>query len=289
MKEFIWKIGGADCKILKTSGKESQRSFALIGGLFLLINSIIFVAFFGLFFGVFDNFILSCFATLILGFLISNIYRLNLISLEPASLPRQESLGSMLLSYSVRYLTVAAFAFFVSKCFEMVMVSFFENQGLMNYDGSDGYMKHLIQTNQEEPWIWLMTIAIVTLFISPVYLRHRLNHAHEYYSIKQTRDIRIVLDQYENFKKEYNTIMALQYAGYGKTLSKYNLNGQQFDITNFQFPIKGSASKLKIKQFTPHTTDKYQDPPFNTKRVDEKGSGKKAYHDFVALYSHIDE
>tara|TARA_R110000737_G_scaffold336727_1_gene356397 strand:+ start:8677 stop:9546 length:870 start_codon:yes stop_codon:yes gene_type:complete len=289
MKEFIWRVAGADCKILNISGADSQRSFTLIGGLFLLIYAIIFLAFFNLFYGIFDVFLLSFFTTIVFGFLISNIYRLNLISLEPATLPREESVGSMLLSYSVRYIIVAAFAFFVSKCFEMVLVLFLEYEGLVDYNGSEGYMEHLVKSNQDHPWLWLITVVIVILFLTPVYLRHRLNRAHEYYSIKQTRDIRIVLDQYKMYRQEYNSVMTMQYNRYGQLSADYIQNGTSFDPTKNKLPKNDLASPVKGKKIVPDADDKYEDPPFNTKLNLDKVSSKKSYEEFIALFMESNE
>jgi len=285
MKEFIWRVAGGDCEILMASGKDSQRSFAIIGGLFLLINVIIVIGFFGMFYGIFDDFLLSTFGSLVFSFLISNIYRLNLISLEPSTLPRAEAIGSMVLSHSFRYIIVSAFSFFVSKCFEMVIVTFFENQGLMNYNGSVGYMRHLLEKNSDEPWLWFFTLIIIAIFILPVYLRHRLNKAKEYYSIKRKRDIRLVLNQHSAFKKEYNFIMTKVYSQYGKLNSDFLINDQQFQYNKDHLPSEFINNKFTQKHFIVDKKEKFEDPPFNTKLIPTSRSEVKSYKDFVELFS----
>ena len=177
MRRYLWKIAGADCEILEKSGKDSQYSFWLIGWLFLIINVLTYLGFFGLFWGVFDKIVPTLIGTIVLGFLVTTIYRINLISLEPHTLPSKNEESSLILTNIIRYSTVILFAFFVSKSFEMVLVNLFESAGFINYSGSKGYMKHMTEMNINQPRLWLITVSIIIIFIIPIYLRHRLNRA----------------------------------------------------------------------------------------------------------------
>ena len=148
MQHLFWRVAGADCSILEKSGKESQSSFWVIGLLYTIINGLILIGFFGLFWGVFENFLVASIGTIVLGFLISNIYRLNLMSLEPHTLPVKIEPDSLILTHIIRYSTVVTFAFFVSKCIEMVFVNFLENFGFMKYGGSRDYIDHMMLMNK---------------------------------------------------------------------------------------------------------------------------------------------
>ena len=255
MQHLFWRVAGADCSILEKSGKESQSSFWVIGLLYTIINVLILIGFFGLFWGVFENFLVASIGTIVLGFLISNIYRLNLMSLEPHTLPVKIEPDSLILTHIIRYTTVVTFAFFVSKCIEMVFVNFLENFGFMKYGGSRDYIDHMMLMNKEEPRVWLITIITVGIFVSPIYLRHRLNKAHEYYSLKKMRDIQLVNDQHLSFTNEKTTI-------YRRVYSEYSIVNEN---KTYQIPIS-----------------KYVNEPFNTKEIKEQISYKTS-NDFTHL------
>jgi hypothetical protein len=233
-------MAGGECYILDISGKDSQRSYLVIGLLFLIINIVVYSSFFGLFNGIFDSILVKLLGTLVLGFLVTNIYRINLMSLEPRTLPVIIDGKSFFLTFVVMYITVVLFAFFVSKCFEMIIVGIFENAGVIKYDGASGYMYHLTEMNRNQPWVWLITIGIGVLFVAPVYLRHRLNKAHEYYSFKKKRDIRLVQEDYKKFKEKHS-----------ETIEKIYSNYSNFGVTK--------------KYYRPSV--QFSDEPFNTKRI----------------------
>ena len=255
MQHLFWRVAGADCSILEKSGKESQSSFWVIGLLYTLINVLIFIGFFGLFWGVFENFFVALIGTVVLGFLISNIYRLNLMSLEPHTLPVKIEPDSLILTHIIRYTTVITFAFFVSKCLEMVFVNFLKNFGFMKFEGSREYINHLLVMNKEHPWLWVITLIMIGIFSTPIYLRHRLNKAHEYYSLKKMRDIQLVNDQHLSFTNEKTTI-------YRRVYSEYSIVNEN---KTYQIPIS-----------------KYVNEPFNTKEIKEQISYKTS-NDFTHL------
>lgn len=247
MKTFLWKIAGGDCELLEISGNASQRNFKLIGLLYLLINFIVYSAVLGMFYGIFKSLFTSILGAIVFGFLITNIYRLNLISLEPRTLPAILKPGSLVLSHIIRYLTISLFAVFVSKNFEMLLVNFVEELEIITYSGSQTYLIHMKETNLSQPWLWFMTSAVWSLFIIPIYLKHRLHRSMEYYSIKEKRDIRLVIEDYLKFKSFYKDKMSEIY-------SKYKLVNDQREYSE--------PKKIFI------------DEPFNTKILVEEPNFK---------------
>lgn len=248
MQYFLWRIVGADVEILLNSGDDSKESFTRIGRLYLIVNCITYLSLFGLFFGIFENLIISILSSIVFGFLITNIYLLNLISLEPRSLPVSIEIGSVVLANVIRYTTIFLFAIFISKSFEILLFGFFNSRSFQNYDGSKGFVFQLFQLNNDNPALWILTAIIVSLFIYPIYLRHRLQRTNEYYSIKQKKEIKLVRQEYLKFKEYHFRFMSNVYL---KKKSKY------------------VEPKLK-----------FIDPPFNTKRVDKDG-GFKSIDDFL--------
>ena len=248
MKYFLWKSVGADVDILLKSGDNSKENFTTIGRLYVIVNVITYLSLFGLFYGIFENLFISMLSSLVFGFLIMNIYLLNLISLEPRSLPVSIEIGSVVLANAIRYTTIFLFSFFISKSFEMLLFGFFNTNNFQNYKGSQGFIFQLFQLNQNNPAIWFLTASVVLLFIYPIYLRHRLQRTNEYYSIKQKREIKLVRQEYLKFKEYHNKVMSNVYA---KKKSIY------------------IEPKLK-----------FVDPPFNTKRVENK-IVYKSFDDFL--------
>ena len=268
MKRFLWKIAGADCEILEKSGKDSQYSFWLIGVLYLLINVLTYLGFFGMFIGVFDKILPTILGTVILGFLVTNIYRLNLISLEPNTLPVKNDPSSLILTNIIRYSTVILFAFFVSKSVEMVIISFFESTGFIDYDGSRGYMFRLAEMNRKQPWLWIITGVIMTLFIAPIYLRHRLNRAHEYYMFRRISDKEIVNSEFQKFlqikdqrlQKEYLKYSELQQRFFNEPTAPFY---KRKDLPKNIVKINEILQKRQFKKLP----KRYTDEPFNTKEI----------------------
>jgi hypothetical protein len=277
MNRFFWKIAGADCDLLEKSGRDSQYSYLVIGMIYVLLNVFIFGGFFGMFYGVLDNPFAAAIGTLVIGCLISGIYFLTLMSLEPHTLPRSSETGSIFFTHLIRYSTVIAFAFFVSKCAEMLFISLIEQADLIDYKGSYGYMDHMVKANQEQPWLWLVTLFIVGLFILPVYMRHRLNRAHEYYSLKFRRDVRLVQNHYDEYMVIRNAIYRKTYDSYATVLDN--------SIESKNNASSGAISRMKLelsaKKFVPHE-DRFMDPPFCTKPIKNEKNYKSS-SDFINL------
>ena len=244
MRDYFWKIAGGDPSILENSGKESQSSFYTIGLLMVLINVLIFCAFFGLFWGVFSTFFVALFGAVLLTFLISTIYRLNLMSLEPPTLPISSEGGSLVLSYFIRITTIALFAMFASKCLETSLFGSYVDELLKNkfvnstvlsrykYETSQMFVNHMSLLNETYPIVWVMTFGMVCLFLYPIFLKYKLRKRFEYFSIKEKRDIRLVKEQYNFFEKELKSIYRRAYSEYPQLLTKkadhkkFNENGK---------------------------------------------------------------
>ena len=273
LKRFLWKIAGADAYILNQSGEKSQKSFQLIGLLFAVVNVIIAIGFFGLFFGVFNNLFIALFGTLILGFLISNIYRLTLISLEPQVLPTASNSVSKIYSNTLRFATIIAFAFFVSKTFEMVLIGLLESASLVNYDGTSGYLFHMFTMNDRYPSLWLITMIIIGFFIIPIYLKYRLRNSTEYYSLKRRIDRQIVEDNYSYARRlEHEAVSAYYLNEYVEVIE--NKEGRSFYVTN--------SIKLENKV----KPEKYEDPPFNTK-LKVRQRSLKSSEEFTSMFGKV--
>lgn len=253
MKYFIWRLAGGDCEILERSGKDSQYSFFVIGIIYLVVISLTFLGFFGLFWGVFRSmkivnnvilseenpFFTSLFGGIIMGFLVSNVLLLNLMSLEPKTLPIKAENKSLLLTNILRYTSVLLISFFVSKNIEMGIINVLESAGFFHFNLNEGYIDHMTRINKQQPWLWLVTIVTGIFFLLPVFLRQRLSKSFQYYSLKGKRDIRLIKEKYDEYLIQKNQILNDYYGRYKAVRED---------------------KKYVYKKI-------YEDEPFNTKRL----------------------
>jgi hypothetical protein len=58
------------------------------------------------------------------------------------------------------------------------------------------------------PLSWLVSVVIIAIFLLPVYWKFAIRNKSKFYSIKKDIEHRIVLDEYEQFKRQYRTILS---------------------------------------------------------------------------------
>ena len=259
MKELFWKLAGADCSILRNSGGESQRSFYLIGMLYSLVTLLMFIAMFGLFLCIFENLFIACSCSVIFTFLFSNIYRLNMMSLEPATLRDQATLSGNAASYGFRFFIISFFAFFITKCLETVLFLLIDGDLFNHKEDERPFLKELLALNQHYPVVWIFSALMILLFLLPVILKFQLNKSHEYYSLKRTRDIRLVVHHNNEF---YPLLEELQKKNYGYYVK---------DGVNPEPPV-----------YTKHE-QRFTDAPFNTKKK-AAAAERKSNEEFLDLF-----
>lgn len=266
MKQYLWKLAGADYFILQKSGKESQMLFYTVGLSYTIVYFITFISFFGLFWGVFHYFMVALMGAVVFSFIIGNIYRVILISLEPQTLPVKPEKGSMFFAYFVRIVTVLLFALFISKCFETMLLghlvdnkirsSLIEKYGLLNFNRfntSEMFVEHMKVLSIEYPLVWIITAIIIGIFLYPVFIRHKAKGNRQYYDLKTKIDKYIVTKEYEKFLEVRDLL-------YVKIYEAYN---------NRKMKFKGHKKR-------------YQDEPFNTIKTPKKQADFKTI-DFINL------
>lgn len=264
MKEICWKLVGADCIILYQSARKSQIAFLTLGMLYAFLSTITFISFFGLFFGVFDGLILSLVGAFIFTFIVSNLYRLVIITLEPSTLPVAKEYKTKFWAYLVRVSIVILLATFIAKVIETMLfghwvdgiveekISHINRTGRINqYRESALFVEHLKQLNIHYPLINLMTVFIVTLYVIPVVIKHRLKKRNQYYQIKRIIDKQIVEEEYQKMLK----------------VKAERLND------------------VSMKNNRPYRYEpKYKDEPFNIHVINRKKIASKNHDDFLTLF-----
>lgn len=264
MREFCWKLVGADCFILSQSARESQKAFFVLGMLYAFLATLTFISFFGLFLGIFDGFFMSLFGATVFSFIISNLYRLVIITLEPSTLPVAKEHKVKFLAYFVRVSIVIILAIFISKVLETMLFGHLAganmeaeilrpvgNLNFNQFDNSRHFMEHLIKLNLDYPQINVITFIIVCLYVAPVIIKHRLKKGNQYYQMKRKIDKHIVQEEYQKMLQTRADLL----------------------------------QDVCLKNNRPyHYQAKYEDEPFNIHKIKRKQSESKDQSDFLTLF-----
>lgn len=276
MNDFLWKIAGGDVYILKKSDDFSKNTFKLIGTLFLINIFYIFFSTTALFTGVFDDFFIGVFVGLILSFLISSIYLLNILDLEPRTLPRNElDKKSFYFTYFTRFSSLFLLSIFIIKSMENFL---FKHLFILNFKPQK-IVYEVINLNKQHLEIWIFTIISMILFFSPIFIKYRLksklnDKEKNYYQLKKNIDVQLVLDDYEKFLKLKNLI-------YSKLYQKYfTLNELYISTKKRHNQISVPEHQFRVRKFKIHKS-RYADPPFNTKLIDAEKDNFSFHEEYL--------
>lgn len=196
MREYFWKLSGADYIVINQCETLIQKRFFNVG-LLVFLNGI--VCFFsGLYaFSCFSNIILSILISLFFTWMVSNIYVVLLTTLTKNLLPHKKEKIALLISTSIRVVFLVFIGIIISKPLEVAFLSFFE----------DTFVHSNFASNLKHYNNWLITIIIVALYVLPAALKYYLVENNIYYIKKARYDKYIILEHYEEFKANYKRLM----------------------------------------------------------------------------------
>ncbi len=284
MSDFLWKLAGANVAILRDCNSASQSTFSLIGKIFLFIIIYVFIALAALFSEISKNIIVGIILSSALTFLICNIYFINMLDLEPHTLPRkEEEKKSLVLAYIIRFLSVAIFSLFAIKSMEVFL---FKHLLVINFHGNQ-IINELVDLHKKHPEIWLFTFLSFAIFLSPIYLKYQLNkkgiennkQEKSYYQIKREVDIYIVQKEYQLFIKEKNKLISQIYRNYDK------LNALYCEVVK-KNPSLSYLSHQYRKRNPKAISSKFEDAPFNTKLKKVNEPIRLSHEDFLKSEGH---
>lgn len=265
MQDFIWKMVGGDPFILHRSGKQSKYLFSALGVLFGILVLITFASFLGLFYGVFSSITPAFIGALVLTFVLKNLYRLVLISLEPSTLPVSKESKNKPWAYFVRFVVVFLIAVFVSKCMETMLFGYWVDDIIVEgdlqsyfgivyfnkFEGSQYFIRHMKELNIHYPLINIFTLNMVGLYIIPIIIKHRLKKRNEYYQLRRQIDKKMVEEHHQVFLGIYTQLMENLYR------NRYEVDKR---LLKKDFDLK---SNRYVYKYAP----RYSDEPFNTKPI----------------------
>lgn len=274
MKLFFWKLIGGDPEILLKSGKKSKRMFYSLGVLYSILSFITFFGFFSLLLGVFDRVTESILGGIMITFVIQNMYRLILITLEPNTLPTIKSYTYKFWAYFIRITVVVLISIFVSKCIETLFLGHLVDDvvqkdisqiaGINQFDKSSYFVKHMIELNKIFPWVNIITFLFVIAYLLPIILKHKLKNNDEYFDIKKQIDKQIVVSEYTKFRFIYAKLMNHVYVEKNNANKRFNKNRNMEESMVYNYYYKPN----------------YYDEPFNTKQIKEYKKYKNT-QDFI--------
>jgi hypothetical protein len=274
MRYFLWKIAGGDIQILQKSDELSQYAFRLIGILFLINLSYIFVSTTALFTGIFKGLFVGLLVSLILSFLIASIYLLNILDLEPRTLPRNEiDKKSIYLTYMLRYFSLFLLSLFIVKSMEIFL---FQHLFILNFSPQQ-IIVEIKNLNTKHPEIWIFTFLSLILFFSPIIIKHKLSikikeKEKNYYQLKKEEDVRIVVKDYKKFKIQREKILNIVYLDYVKLNELFN------EVAKKNSSLKSLSHQYRIRK-PKALKEIYVDPPFNTIKISDLNNQISSSHE----------
>tara|TARA_R110002126_G_scaffold9856_4_gene44243 strand:- start:1364 stop:2014 length:651 start_codon:yes stop_codon:yes gene_type:complete len=73
-------------------------------------------------------------------------------------------------------------------------------------DQSPHYVRGLIHLNLKFPWVWLISVGFLLLFLLPLFLKYFISRSTSYDKKRSELDRDIILDEYANLKHQYPLI-----------------------------------------------------------------------------------
>jgi len=216
IRNRLCKFSGEDYTIIQKCGNKVQFYFSLIGLLVLVILLCSFAS--ALYFTdhLFHSIIADIGVGIIWGYIITNMYVLFLYTISPTLLPtkvrkKQEvKTNKFQLSFSMsfRIFIVILLAVIIAQPLNVLILK--PNSTTLAFD-----IKDLLATN---PLATIITLAIVAVFLLPVYLKYNIRKLGEFYEKKAEIKKRIIEDDYKDFKKEYRQILESNISNYNKSV-----------------------------------------------------------------------
>lgn len=260
---LFWKLSGEDFIIIKEyASKKIKLYFTIIG---LLVFSILIVSFFSALYltqSLFNNLILDIGVGIVWGYIITNMYVLLLFTITPTMLPtkQMDELARFSLSMILRILVVSILALITAQPICVLIL----RPGSYTLVGD---IKYLLSHNL---FSILISFIILLIFLIPIFLKFHIRKIEggAFYQAKKEISTKLVEDNYNEFKKEYETILNNLNNRYNQSIREkmepYLMQLRKVNLRKF------NEIKLKIDEGLDNKIiEKYEywaDPPFRTKK-----------------------
>lgn len=264
IRNRICRYSGEDYTIIQKSNVKIQFYFSLIGLLVLVILLCSFAS--ALYFTehLFHSIIADIGVGIVWGYIITNMYILFLYTISPTLLPtkirnKQEvKTNQFQLSFSMglRIFILILLAFIIAQPLNVFILK--PHSTALAFD-----IKYLLATN---PLATIITLAVVAVFLLPVYLKYNIRKLGEFYEKKAEIKKRIIEDDYNKFKSVFKYILESKISNYNNSVWN-NLMPFLNKLENVN-PVSYQRIFAEIeKELTTEKIDKYEywaNPPYRT-------------------------
>lgn len=216
IRNRLCKLSGEDYTIISRCSNKIQIYFSLIGLLVLMILLCSFAS--ALYFTdhLFHSVVADIGVGLVWGYIVTNMYVLFLYTITPTLLPtkirknQKIKTNQFQLSFSMglRVFIIVLLAIIIAQPLNVLILK--PNSTALAFD-----IKQLLTTN---PLATIITIAVIAIFLLPVYLKYSIRKLGEFYEQKAEIKKRIIIDDYNDFKKEYKHIIENNISNYNKSV-----------------------------------------------------------------------
>ncbi len=225
IRNRLCKFSGEDYTIIKECGNKVQLYFSLIGLLVLVILLCSFAS--AVYFtdklfnpnniGIgLERLFLDIGVGIVWGYIITNMYLLLLYTISPTLLPtkirkKQEvKTKQFQLSFSMglRIFIVILLAVIIAQPLNVFILK--PHSTALAFD-----IKDLLASN---PLATIITVAVVAVFLLPVYLKYNIRKLGEFYEKKAEIKKQIIENDYKDFKREYQKLLINKTLEYNKSV-----------------------------------------------------------------------
>lgn len=264
IRNRLCTFSGEDYTIIQKCNVKIQFYFSLIGLLVLVILLCSFAS--ALYFTehLFHSVIADIGVGIVWGYIITNMYVLFLYTISPTLLPtkirkKQEvKTNQFQLSFpmGLRIFIVILLAVIIAQPLNVLILK--PNSPALAFD-----IKDLLASN---PLATIITLAVVAIFLLPVYLKYNIRKLGEFYEKKAEIKKRIIEDDYKDFKKEYRQILESNISNYNKSvwgnlmpfLNKIE-KGNPISYQKYFAEIEKELATEKIEKY-----EYWANPPYRT-------------------------
>ncbi|HRP90735.1 MAG TPA: DUF4407 domain-containing protein [Edaphocola sp.] len=264
IRDRLCKFSGEDYTIIQKCGNKVQFYFSLIGLLVLVILLCSFAS--ALYFTehLFHSIIVDIGVGIVWGYIITNMYLLLLYTISPTLLPtkirkKQEvKTNQFQLSFSMglRIFIVILLAVIIAQPLNVLILK--PNSTTLAFD-----IKDLLSSN---PLATIITLAVVAVFLLPVYLKYNIRKLGEFYEKKAEVKKKIIKDDYEDFKKEYRQILESNISNYNKSvwgnLMPFLNKLEKVNPISYQKYFAEIEKELKTEKIEKY--EYWENPPYRT-------------------------
>lgn len=201
---LLSRWAGMDVSILQRTSLPTRLNYAFLGLLMALVFLFCLFSGYTTFRMVFGSPLLAVVFGLFWAFVVYNLYRFLLSTVNPQILPHTKKSGRSFLTFLVRYGFLAFLAMVVSKPLELVFYfRFLKGRSALGNLGDS-----LAEMHAAAPGVWVLSVLSAAFFMLPFLLKKYLTTSCEYEDTKAEIEGQIISSDYVSFQSRYLQLMA---------------------------------------------------------------------------------